>query len=59
MSVKEEENGLSVPDFGEHKNRTTALKSIRVAMKSMNSDATVFGALSAFQRNRELQKESS
>jgi len=48
MSIKGEEDGLTIPDFGEHKNRTTALKSIRVAMKNMNSDATVFGALSAF-----------
>jgi hypothetical protein len=28
-------------------------------MKNMNSDATVFGALSAFQRNRELKEGQS
>lgn len=48
MSIHQETDGLAIPDFDEHKNRTTALKSIRVAMNKMSSDPTVLGALSAF-----------
>jgi len=46
--VGEDQDGLSVPDFNDHKARKKELKSIRIAMKNMNSDPTVLGALSAF-----------